>query len=149
MEAIIFCGIQATGKSTFYKEYFFRTHVRISMDLLNTRHKEARFLDFCLRLQQRFVIDNTNPTKAERKRYIEAAKSRKFKIIGYFFKSKVEDAIRRNANRRGKEFVPEIGIWGTLKKLEAPSLEEGFDQLFEVEIWEGGFKITEITNSPF
>ncbi|MEL6944740.1 MAG: ATP-binding protein, partial [Bacteroidota bacterium] len=36
MQAILFIGIQASGKSTFYKERFFNTHVRISMDLLNT-----------------------------------------------------------------------------------------------------------------
>lgn len=70
MEALIFCGIQATGKSTFYKERFFNSHVRISMDLLNTRHKEKRFLDMCIELQQRFVVDNTNPTIADRQRYI-------------------------------------------------------------------------------
>ncbi|KAA9340616.1 AAA family ATPase [Adhaeribacter soli] len=146
MEAIIFCGIQATGKSTFYKERFFRTHVRISMDLLNTRNKEARFLDLCLKLQQRFVIDNTNPTIAERKRYIEAARNRKFKVIGFYFKSKVEDAIRRNAVRQGKEFVPEIGIRGTVKKLEAPTFAEGFDLLFEVALSDGDFKVTEVVN---
>ena len=124
MEAIIFCGIQATGKSTIYKERFFRTHVRISMDLLNTRNKEARFLDLCLKLQQRFVIDNTNTTIAERKRYIEAAKNQKFSIIGYYFKSKVVDAIRRNASRQGKEFVPEIGIRGTRKSLNHLRLQK-------------------------
>ncbi len=29
-----FFGIQALGKSTYYKERFFRTHIRISLDLL-------------------------------------------------------------------------------------------------------------------
>jgi len=29
MQVIIFIGIQATGKSIFYKENFFDTHVRI------------------------------------------------------------------------------------------------------------------------
>ena len=80
MEAIIFCGIQASGKTTFYKENFFKTHVRISLDLLNTRRKEDIFLRTCLQTQQRFVIDNTNPTKKERLPYIEKAKA--FKFIG-------------------------------------------------------------------
>jgi len=47
MEGIIFIGIQASGKSTFYKERFFNTHVRISLDLLNTRNKENHFFDKC------------------------------------------------------------------------------------------------------
>jgi hypothetical protein len=33
MEEIIFVGIQASGKSTFYKEKFFNSHLRISNDL--------------------------------------------------------------------------------------------------------------------
>jgi len=36
MEAVIFTGIQAVGKSTFYKEHFFTTHVRINLDMLKT-----------------------------------------------------------------------------------------------------------------
>ena len=34
MEAVIFIGIQGTGKSSFYREQFFHTHVRINSDLL-------------------------------------------------------------------------------------------------------------------
>ncbi|MDL2321544.1 ATP-binding protein, partial [Desulfosarcina sp. OttesenSCG-928-B08] len=66
MEAIIFCGIQASGKSTFYLERFFKTHVRISLDLLRTRNRENRFLSLCLETGQHFVVDNTNPTRSDR-----------------------------------------------------------------------------------
>jgi hypothetical protein len=48
MEAIIFCGIQATGKTGFYKERFLQTHVRISLDLLKTRYREDLLLDACI-----------------------------------------------------------------------------------------------------
>ena len=40
MEMVLFIGIQATGKSSFYLERFFRTHVRINGDMLKTRHRE-------------------------------------------------------------------------------------------------------------
>ena len=33
MEAVIFIGIQASGKSTFFKERFFNTHVRINLEM--------------------------------------------------------------------------------------------------------------------
>jgi len=42
MQIIIFIGIPASGKSSFYKELFFNSHIRISMDLLNTRNKEGK-----------------------------------------------------------------------------------------------------------
>ena len=63
MEAVVFVGLQGSGKSSFFKERFFSTHVRISLDLLKTRHREQRFLEACLSTEQRFVIDNTNPPR--------------------------------------------------------------------------------------
>ena len=141
MEAIIFCGIQATGKSTFFKNQFFKTHVRISLDLLKTRHRETLFLEVCLKTQQSFVVDNTNPTPLERSKYIELAKKHSFKVIGYYFQSKVKDALERNRLRMGKEFVPEVGIKGTAARLEFPSLEEGYDELYYVEIVDNQFII--------
>jgi predicted kinase len=134
MEAIIFCGIQATGKSSFYKQHFFDTHMRISMDQLHTRNKEGRFLEVCFSLQQPFVVDNTNHGKADREKYITLAKQYKFKVKGYYFQSGLAGAIARNSSRAGKAFIPEVGIRGTYNRLELPSPEEGFDELYFVEI---------------
>ncbi|HEX8334430.1 MAG TPA: AAA family ATPase [Segetibacter sp.] len=142
MEAIIFCGIQASGKTTFYQEKFFKTHIRISLDLLNTRGKENKFLQTCFETQQRFVIDNTNATKKERQKYIEAAKQFKFKLICYYFHATLGEAKTRNKNRIGKEHVPAAGIGGTFKKLQVPLYDEGFDEINIVEIAESEFKIT-------
>lgn len=134
MEAIIFCGIQASGKTTFYIQNFLSSHVRVSMDLLNTRRKEQVLLHTCLHMQQRFVVDNTNPTVDERKKYIIPAKQAKYKVAGYFFQSTVDKALQRNQNRQGKARIPIPGIKGTFKKLQPPSYAEGFDQLYLVEI---------------
>ena len=143
---ILFCGIQATGKSTFFKERFFKAHVRISLDLLNTRNKEQKFMETCLAVQQAFVVDNTNPTKEERAIYISAAKANKFKVIGYYFQSKVAEALIRNNQRTGKEKIPDVGIKGTAKRLELPDFEEGFDALYYVEIVNDQFVVKEWTN---
>ena len=144
MEAIIFCGIQASGKTTFYKENFFRTHVRLSLDLFNTRRKEKIFLETCLQTQQRFVIDNTNATKKERLVYIEKAKEFKFAVKGFYFETTVGQAITRNKNRTGKEDVPAAGIGGTYKRLQEPEFAEGFDELFIVKILNGNFVVDKI-----
>ena len=48
MEAVLFIGIQATGKSSFYLERFFRTHVRFNGDMLRTRHREELLVQACL-----------------------------------------------------------------------------------------------------
>lgn len=141
MEAVIFCGIPGSGKSTFYKERFFRTHLRISMDLLNTRNKESQFLQTCLQTQQRFVVDNTNPEAADRRRYIDLARQHKFSVTGFYFQSKLEDALRRNSGRSGKELVSGAGIRSVYSRLQVPEIGEGFDQLFYVEIAADGFAV--------
>lgn len=143
MQAVIFIGLPGSGKSSFYKERFFSSHVRISLDLLKTRHRERRFTELCLATEQRFVIDNTNPTRLERSKYIEAAKARRFSVVGYYFQSKVEDCLRRNAGRAEAERVPEVAIYSAAKKFELPSMSEGFEQLSYVRLENGQFVVEE------
>jgi predicted kinase len=143
MQAIVFCGIQASGKSTFYCQRFLNSHVRISLDLLRTRHREALLLKFCLDTQARFVVDNTNPTAAERQRYIGPAKTAGYTISGYYFNSAAAAAIIRNQQRPIAEQVPERGIRGTRARLELPSYAEGFDELYFVRISDDGQFVVE------
>ena len=132
MEALIFIGIQGAGKSTFYKERFFQSHVRINLDMLRTRRRERLLLAACLEARQPFVVDNTNVTRGARANYIEAARGGGFRVIGYYFRADVRAALRRNKLREGRERVPDKGVLGTLKRLEVPQLVEGFDELFYV-----------------
>jgi predicted kinase len=149
MQAVIFIGVQASGKSTFYKERFFGTHVRISLDVLKTRHREQLFLDACLHSHQNFVIDNTNPTVEDRKRYILPAKDASFDVIGYYFETRITSSIQRNQLRLGKERIPEIGIRATYHKLQIPTLNEGFDKLYYVKVGpQRLFIVEEWVNDP-
>lgn len=138
MEVVIFVGIQASGKSTFYRKYFFDSHVRINLDMLRTRHREKLLFDACIAAKQKVVVDNTNPTAEERARYIKPAEEAGFKIIGYYFQSKLEDCKRRNVERAPCRIVPVPGILSTSKKLEIPSLAEGFSELHYIRIDEEG-----------
>ncbi|MCB8922224.1 MAG: kinase [Ardenticatenaceae bacterium] len=134
MEAVIFIGIQATGKSSFFKAKFFDTHIRINLDMLNTRHREKLLLQACLEMKQPFVVDNTNSTLEDRIRYISAAKEAGFRIIGYYFQSKLQDAVQRNSSRPPSNQIPHVGIRSTYSKLVLPSLAEGFDALYYVTL---------------
>jgi predicted kinase len=146
MEAIIFIGIQASGKSTFYLEKFSKTHLRINLDMLKTRNREKIILDACLNAKQPIVIDNTNPTKKIRTKYIEKFKEDNFKVIGYYFKSSINECIIRNNLRSGKEKIPEVGIRGTFNKLELPEFSEDFDELYYVSIENDDFIVKEWKN---
>jgi predicted kinase len=144
MQCVIFIGIQATGKSTFFLERFYDTHIRISLDVLRTRSRENILLNACLKSGQKFVIDNTNPTIEDRQRYIVLAKEAKFEVIGYYFESNVADSLRRNRQRQGKKRIPDGGIRAAYHKLQIPTLNEGFDQLFYVSIDpQGSFMVEE------
>jgi predicted kinase len=134
MEGILFVGIQASGKTSFYRRFFFKTHIRLNLDMLKTRHREKVLMQACIQAKQSFVIDNTNPTRLERKKYIDALKAAGFKVKGYYFHSRLENSLDRNVMRTGKEQIPEVGIHATCKKLQPPSFEEGFDELFCVTL---------------
>lgn len=134
MEAVIFVGIQASGKSTFYASHFSLTHMRLNLDMLNTRHREAQFLQTCLKTSTKFVIDNTNPTPDDRARYIEPAQAADFRVVGYYFQSKLEEVLARNAQRPREQRIPDAGVLNTYNRLQLPSYEEGFDDLFYVRI---------------
>lgn len=138
MEAVLLIGIQGAGKSTFYCRRFLHTHVRLSLDLLKTRHRERVLLDACLAVGQPLVIDNTNVTAAGRARYILPARAAGFRVAGYFFDPDPQGCLRRNNQREGRRRVPPAGLFGTLKRLERPRLAEGFDELHLVRLSESG-----------
>jgi len=137
MEMILFMGLQATGKSSFYREKFYRTHVRVSLDMLRTRHRQQLLVDACIVGETKFVVDNTNLLREERARFIQPARAAGFRVIGYFFESKVADALRRNAARPEEERVPDVAIPGSSNRLQLPSIEEGFDNLYFVRLADG------------
>jgi predicted kinase len=143
VEAVIFIGLQGAGKSTFYRQRFFATHMRINLDMLKTRHRERRFLQVCLETCQPFVVDNTNPTCGERRVYIDASKQAGFRVIGYYFQSKVADCKLRNVQRPVEQQIPLKGLLGTAGRMQSPSREEGFDELYYVWIDKGNQFIVE------
>lgn len=136
METVVFTGVQAAGKSTFFKAYFVDTHIRINLDMLRTRHREKILIAACLEAKQPYVVENTNLTKEERARYISSAKRAGFRVIGYAFHIELEDALGRNALRKASRWVPEKAIRGAFRRWQPPTWEEGFDALFEV--WSRG-----------
>jgi predicted kinase len=138
MEAVVFCGVQGSGKTSLYRDRFLETHVRISMDLLHTRRREEAFLALCLESGQRFVVDNTNPTPTDRRRYVEPARAAGFRVLGYLVEVDPAEALARNAARPARRRVHVAGVLGTGRRLVRPTLEEGFDELWHATAAPGG-----------
>ena len=96
-------------------------------------------LSLCVETQQPFVIDNTNPTRDDRRRYIDAARSGGFSIAGFYFSGRIADCLLRNQQRT--QPVPDVGLLATARKLQIPSMDEGFDSLNYVRLESSGFVI--------
>ncbi|MBO6208232.1 MAG: AAA family ATPase [Lachnospiraceae bacterium] len=141
----VMMGIQGSGKSTFCAR-FLTDAVRVNLDTLHTRNKEALLIAECLEKGCDFVVDNTNPTREDRARYIPKAKEAGYHVTGYFMQSCIQDCIQRNAQREGKARVPNGAIAMTSNKLEMPSYEEGFDELYFVKNENDNMEICEWRN---
>jgi predicted kinase len=126
MEAVILCGVQASGKTRLYRDRFLDTHVRISRDLLGTAHRERRFLELCLETGQRLVVDKTNATPAHRGPYVEAARAAGFSVVAYLLEVAPAEAVARNARREPPWRVPDRAVLGTHRDLVPPEPAEGF-----------------------
>ena len=130
---VILMGIQGSGKSTFYHRFLSKDYVRVNLDTLKTRHREQLLVEECLNSGKSFAVDNTNPTVDDRRRYIEPAKVAGYRVVGYFMESRLKECIARNELREGKARVPAKAIAATSNKLQVPSYEEGFDELYYVQ----------------
>jgi predicted kinase len=142
MQMVLMIGLQASGKSSFCRERFYNTHVRINLDMLRTRHRERLLIAACFEAKQRFVVDNTNLTPKLRATYIAAARQARFEVVGYFMQSRLADCLARNAQREQGR-VPEIAIMASSKRMVVPRYDEGFDKLYFVRLVQNGFDVQE------
>ena len=145
MELVIFVGLQASGKSTFFLERFAATHEHVSKDLFrnnkNPNRRQAQLIEDALGAGRCVVVDNTNPTLEDRRVLIGLGGEYGARIVGYYFDASVRECLRRNEMRQGKARVPDVAIYATAKKLVAPSIEEGFDGLLCVRLNDSAFEV--------
>ena len=130
---ILMMGLQGSGKSTFCREILGNTYVYVNLDTLKTRHREKLLIQECMEQGKSFIVDNTNPTKEDRLRYIPIAEAAGYRVIGYFMESKLKDCIARNEQRQGTARIPSMAIAATSNRLQIPSYDEGFDELYFVK----------------
>lgn len=133
MDLVIFVGLQASGKSTYYHAHLAATHVHVSKDLMrNTRNrdlKQTQMIASALTSGFSVAVDNTNPTPAIRAPLIAQGRSHGARVIACYFEVIVKDAVARNRLREGKARVPDFAIYVTSKKIVPPTVEEGFDEV--------------------
>jgi predicted kinase len=153
VELRVLIGLQASGKTTYYQRCCAATHRLISKDLLrNNRHparRQAQLLAEALAAGDSVVVDNTNPTLADRAELIALGRAAGAWIVGCWFPPDLPSSLARNAQREGRARVPPVGLYATAARLVPPSYAEGFDALFTVRIaGEGVFEVTAMPRLP-
>jgi predicted kinase len=139
----------ASGKSTFRRTHLDTALVCVSKDDFTSNRRPARrqanLISEALETGQSVVVDNTSVTREDRAAIIEIARTYQAEVVGYVFQSTVDECKRRNELREGKAKVPDVAIYTAAKTWSAPTMDEGFDELFAVRIAENGFDVTTYT----
>ncbi len=145
-ELILFIGLQAAGKSSFYRARFADTHAWVSKDRFphnrNPARRQRQLIEEALAAGRSVVVDNTNPTADDRAELIALARSFGATVVGYYFESDVTNCLERNRRRQDQARVPDVALYATRKRLCPPSFTEGFDRLHYVRLLgEGSFEM--------
>lgn len=141
-ECVLFIGLPASGKTTFYQRRFAGTHTHISKDhwphASRKDERQAQVIRQALAGGESVVVDNTSPALADRAQVISLAREFGARVIGYYFTATTREAIARNRGREGRQRIPDVAIFTKAKRMVAPTLAEGFDELYRVSIREDG-----------
>jgi predicted kinase len=145
MEVVILVGLPGSGKTSFFESRFAASHAHVSKDLLpNARDKGARqiaLLEAALRAGRSVVVDNTNPRVADRAPLIAAARRHGARVVGYFLDTARGECLQRNRRREGRARVPDVAVHVAASRLQAPTREEGFDEILTVTAAGGAFEV--------
>ena len=150
MTLYITVGCPASGKSTYVKNYVDNKQngMYLSSDELRAKFGSGETDQTCTNqvfsyikqkiseiLQDKnggyLIIDATSINKKNRREYIELAKKNKSKIVAWVFERNRDILIDRNKNR--DRVVPVWVIDRMLSQYEKPSIDEGFDEIIEIQ----------------
>ncbi|MFO0661948.1 MAG: ATP-binding protein [Polyangiaceae bacterium] len=146
LELVLMMGLQASGKTTVARARYAQTHEHISQDFLRKGRQIAQrqkaLIESALREQRSVVVDNTHASAESRASVMTLGRAAGAKIIGIYMASSMERCRARNSKRHGDACVPEVALRSTLKRLERPRRDEGFDELwYGTLLDDGGFEL--------
>jgi predicted kinase len=135
VEIVVLTGIPGSGKSTMAKSKF-ANYVRINLDTIKSRAREEKRILEAISGSKSIVIDNTNLTRASRKRYVDLARKYGAGVRSIYLVCPLDLALERNSVRKGKERVPDFVVKIHNRRIEVPSTEEGFESVEVVNVEE-------------
>lgn len=137
---ILMHGYPASGKTTFVKRYLTpKGYVWINQDTLHTFSRCTRATRDALAAGKSVVIDNTNPDRNARAKYINIAKgySDDVKIICLCMSTEQNLAMHLNIIREWEShgagpYVPIVAFHAHSKRTTQPTIDEKIDRVVDV-----------------
>jgi predicted kinase len=145
-DLVVLVGLPGAGKTTFYQERFGATHQLVSKDRLRGAgrvvQRQAELVTSALARGESVVVDNTNPSLADRAPLIAEARRRGARALVCFFSPELAASRRRNAARTGPARVPDVALHVAARRMQPPTYDEGWDEIYDVRLVEGdGFAV--------
>ena len=142
-------GAPGCGKSTYIQNHLKENEIVISRDKIRfgmlkdtdeyfSKEKEVynefiKQIDAAIAADATFYVDQTSLNAAARNKLFSRLKKKPDKVIGIYFTTSLDTILQRNAQRTGRALVPEDAVINMFNSLTKPTLEEGFDEILEVE----------------
>lgn len=133
-EVILYLGYPGCGKSTFAQKHHHDYKI-INQDTIKSKSKCMKLFKSYLEKREKVVIDNTNYNPEVRKTFISLAQQYKVPIRCFHFNINKELAMHLNNFRMlttGIKKVPKVVYNVYDKKIKSPCLEEGFQEIINV-----------------
>lgn len=142
-------GAPGCGKSTYIKNHLKENEIVISRDkirfnMLNdndeyfSKEKEVynefiKQINDAIAADKDFYVDQTSLNRGSRSKLFNKLKKKPNEIIGIYFTTPLDIILQRNAQRVGRALVPEDAVINMFNSLTKPTLDEGFNEILEVE----------------
>lgn len=142
-EMVILVGYPASGKSTIAEQIqsinYFNEIVCdiINRDTLKTISKCLKVCEISMKENKNVIIDNTNPDKKTREKFIKLAQKYKYKITCVEMKTSLLESLHNNYFRSfnfNKQLIPKIAYNVYKSKYKTPTLIEGFNRIIKTRI---------------
>jgi predicted kinase len=144
-EVAILVGLPGAGKTSFYRARLAQSHVHVSKDVIGhgkeTVRRQLELVTEALRAGRSVAVDNTNPRAEDRAPLIALARAAGARVVAYVLDTTPKESAARNRTRTGRERVPSVAVFVTAKRLQPPTVAEGFDAIYRVRAAGGGFEV--------